>query len=65
MAVIKDKVTFQELRRKGLPISSGSKYILKSWIPKRVPSLQEIHKRLSKIKGDMAEEIANMREEQG
>lgn len=62
MSVIKN-VTIQELIRKGLPISPGSKYIPRGWIPKKAPSLQEIHKRLSKIKGDLAEEIARMREE--
>lgn len=64
MAVTKERVTIQELRRKGLPVVPGSEYIPKSWIPKKVPTLQEIHKRLSKIKGDLAEEIGRMREEE-
>lgn len=63
MAVIKEHITIEELRRMGFPVTSGSKYIPKSWLPKRVPSLQEIHKRLSKIKGSLAEEIARMRDE--
>ena len=64
MAVI-EKITIQELRRRGISITPGSKYIPRHWISKKIPSLQAIHKILSKIKGSLDGEISRMREEEG
>lgn len=58
-----NNVSIQELRRKGFPIIQGSKYIPKSWIYRKNIPLKGIHRRLAKIKGSLAEEIAQMRDE--
>ncbi len=62
MSTVKDKITIQYLISKGFPITPGNKYIPKSMLPKRTISLHEIHKRLSKIKGNLDEEIYRIRE---
>lgn len=56
-------ITIKDLQKAGIPVIPGNEYIPKKWLPKRPISLQEVHKRLSKIKGSLAEDIAQMREE--
>ena len=65
MAILRPCLTIRDLRREGMPIVPGSDYVPKSSLPKKVLSLQEIHKRLSKVKGALAETISRMREEEG
>jgi len=56
-------VTIQELRQRGVPITPGNKYIPKRWLPKRDIPLEEVHRRLAKIRGSLANDVAQMRDE--
>lgn len=56
--------TIKDLQKAGIPVIPGNEYIPKEWLPKKLVSLQEVHKRLSKIKGSLAEDIARIREEE-
>ena len=55
-------ITIQDLQKARVPVTPGSVYIPKSWLPRRPVSLEEVHHRLAKIKGSLAEDIAKMRE---
>ena len=63
MSTIKDKITIQDMRSKGISLIPGNKYIPKALIPRKVPSLSDVRRRLSKIKGSLSETIAEAREE--
>ena len=64
MATIREHISIKEIQRRGISIIPGNKYIPKSWIPKRAPALSEIRKRLAKIKGSLAETVAQIRDEE-
>lgn len=64
MTLVKVHTTIDELRRKGIPIVPANKYIPASLFPKKVISLAEVRRRLSQIKGNLSETIAEMREEE-
>ncbi len=57
-------ITIKQLQEQGFPVTEGSKYIPKSWIPKNNITLAEVHKRLSKIKGSLDKEILQLRREE-
>ena len=64
MAIVHARhITIQDLQKAGVPVTPGSVYIPKSWLPRRPVSLEEVHRRLAKIKGSLAEDIAKMREQ--
>ena len=57
-------VTIQELQHMGYPIIPGDEYIPKEWLPKKPVSLETVRKRLAKIKGSLAQTVADMRDEE-
>ena len=63
MQATKNEISVQELKRKGYPIVSPHEVIPKSWFKGKEVSLKKAQKCLSKIKGSMAEDIADIREE--
>ena len=63
MPTLSHKVTIQDLVHKGL-IIPGHQYVPKHLIPKKVPSLAEVRRRLAKIKGNLSDTVAEMREEE-
>jgi hypothetical protein len=64
MAKVKNhQVTIKDLQRRGIPITPGNEYIPKRWLPKRPVSLEEVHRRLAKIRGSLADDVAQMRDE--
>ena len=61
MSKTKNKITIEDLvKDKKLNVVPGWKFIPKQWLNKKNPSLEEVHKRLSKFKGSLAEEISNV-----
>ena len=64
MSVVKERVTIKDLQKMGYPVTPGNEYIPKGWIRKKAPSIRQVRKYLSKIKGTLAEVIAEMREEE-
>ena len=66
MAVTKHRhVTVKDLQKLGYPIILGRDYIPKEWLPKKTVSLETVRRRLAKIKGSLAETVAQMRDEEG
>ena len=64
MAKIKNHhVTISDLQQRGVPITPGNDYIPRSWLPKRNVPIEEVHRRLAKIHGSLADDIAQMRDE--
>jgi hypothetical protein len=64
MAKVKNgHVTIRDLQERGSHITPGDKYIPKSWLPKRDIPIEEVHKRLAKIQGNLADDIAQMRDQ--
>ena len=61
--MLSHKVTIQDLIHKGL-IIPGHKYVPKSLVPKKVPSLKDVRNRMAKMKGSFAQTIAEMRAEE-
>ena len=58
-------VTIQDLRRAGIPIHTGKEYF-KGWPrPKHKVSLERVRAILAKIPGSLAEEVSQMRDEEG
>ena len=64
MPQVKERsASIHELRKIGIPIMRP-KEIFKGWPkPSRKVSLNEVHKRLSKFKGSLAEIVSKMRDE--
>lgn len=58
-------LTIKALQRAGIPVTPGSEYIPRSWLPKRPISLQEVQRRLAKVKGNLADTVAELRETEG
>lgn len=58
-------VTIKELQQMGYPIIPGDEYIPKGWLTKKPVSLETVRKRLAKIKGSLAQTVADMRDEEG
>lgn len=56
------QTTIKHLREKGVHIVPGNEYIPKSWLPKRPIPIKEVHRRLAKIQGSLAADIAQMRD---
>lgn len=56
--------TIESLRREGFPVVPGDRYIPASWLHKKVPSLAQVRRRLSKIKGSLAETLSEIRDEE-
>ena len=64
MAKVKNHhVTIKDLQRRGIHITPGDEYIPKSWLPKRDIPLKEVHRRLAKIQGNLADDVAQTRDE--
>jgi len=57
------QITIKELQQRGVHIVPGNEYIPPSWLPKRNVPIEEVHKRLAKIRGSLADDIAQMRDE--
>ena len=63
MGKVKDRqVTIKDLQRRGVRITPGNEYIPKRWLPKRDVPIEEVHRRLAKIRGSLADDIAEMRD---
>ena len=58
-------VTIADLQKLGYPVIPGSKYIPKAWLPKKPASLETVRRRLAKIKGSLAQTIAELRNKEG
>lgn len=58
-------MTIKELQKLGYPVIPGSEYVPKRWLPKRPVSLETVRGRLAKIKGSLAQTIADLREKEG
>jgi len=56
----KDPITL--MRAMGLPVVPGSEYLSDTPIRSKPPSLEEIQRRLSKIKGSLSDEIRRQRD---
>ena len=56
-------VTFEELKKAGVPVATGRDYGLHKLIKQKPKSIEEVQKILSKIKGSLSDEIIKMREE--
>jgi hypothetical protein len=64
MGNVKERpVTIKALQRRGVHILPGNEYIPKRWLPKRTISIEEVHKRLAGIRGSLADDVAEMRDE--
>jgi len=63
MRVRDRRTTIAGLRQRGVPVTPGNAYIPKRWLPKRAIPLAEVHRRLAKIRGSLADDIAAMRDE--
>lgn len=55
--------TIKDLQQRGVRITPGNEYIPKSWLPPRPIPLEEVHRRLATIRGTLADDIAQMRDE--
>ena len=64
MAKVRERhVTIKDLQRRGVHITPGDEYIPKSWLPKRNIPIEDVHRRLAKIQGSLANDIAQMRDQ--
>jgi len=57
-------VTIKDLQKMGYPVIPGKDYIPKEWLPKKPISLEAVRRRLAKIKGSLAQTVADMRDEE-
>ena len=57
-------VTIEHLQKMGYPVIPGDAYILKEWLPKKPVSLEAVRRRLAKIKGSLAQTVADLRDEE-
>ncbi|MDP3723213.1 MAG: hypothetical protein Q8R91_06945 [Candidatus Omnitrophota bacterium] len=57
-------VTIKELQKMGYPVIPGNEYIPKEWLPKKPVSLETVRRRLAKIRGSLAQTVADMRDEE-
>lgn len=66
MRHVKDRhVTLHDLQKMGYPIIPGSAYVPAEWLPKKPVSLAAVRRRLAKIKGSLAETVADIRDQEG
>ena len=64
MAKVKNHhATIKELQARGVRITPGKAYIPKRWLPARDIPIEEVHRRLAKILGSLADDFAKMRDE--
>ena len=63
--VMHQPVTIAELQKLGYPVTLGSESIPKAWLPKQAVSLETVRRRLAKIKGSLAQTVAEIREQEG
>ena len=63
MAKVENRhVTIKDLQRAGIPVKPASAYVPKAWRRRKPVSLERVHAILSKVKGNLADEIARTRE---
>ena len=58
-------VTVKDLQQMGYPVIPGNEYIPKEWLPKKSASLETVRRRLAKIKGSLAQTVADIRDKEG
>ena len=62
--IIRSHASLEDLRRRGLPLISGDRYIPASLFSKKTISLAQGRRILSKIKGSLAETVSKIRDEE-
>ena len=64
MSIVREHITIEDLRKKGVSLVSGDRYIPASLFPKKVISLAKARRLLSKIKGSLAQTVFQIRDEE-
>jgi len=62
--VKKSEVSIAELKKAGIPIVSGKEFGLGRFISRKNVSIEQVRKILSKFKGNLAEEVSRMRDQE-